>query len=334
MKILHPDRVDVPSPHSTIYRKIASELSHDCYAFAEPGYDSELNDEITVLEVESETKDKIWRYTKEYLNDYDIIHTGPVSHVLLSILSREVTDTSVIHTVHTTGELSEEYGLANSIFRRLMVDRADEVTAVSEFLGNHIRSHYDRGPIVVPNGVDLDAYTPENAPTSESMCLFVGRFVKRKHPEIVLSLARSLPSVEFKMVGSGTMFPTVKDRVDSFNNVEVFSWIDNTELSRLYAEASVALCPYESEAFGMVVIEAMASGTPVVGLDDGNLSRLIRPGQNGTLCQKLDTDEWKTAIKSVTESIRQLSPRESVQKYSWDHIARQYDQVYRSVVSN
>ena len=55
MRILFPDRVDVHSPHSTIYRKVGKELPHDVFAFAEPGYDPSIDDEINIIEVKKQS---------------------------------------------------------------------------------------------------------------------------------------------------------------------------------------------------------------------------------------------------------------------------------------
>ena len=328
MRILFPDRVDVHSPHSTIYRKVGKELPHDVFAFAEPGYDPSIDDEINIIEVGKNIHNKILVYLYEYMSNYDIIHTGPLSHVLMSIPASKLSGAKVVHTVHNAEELSGKYADRNSIRRKTMVNLADQVTVVSKFLKGHLEEYYNRTAEVVPNGVDFNQFRPENAATSESLCLFVGRLVERKNPGFIIDIAEELPSLDFKIVGNGPLSQSISNRSESFPNVELIPWVEQSELERLYAKAGAMICPFEREAFGLVLVEAMASGTPVVGLDDGNISNLVQPTRNGVLCEKLSMKEWRDSIKLALESSSMLSPRESIREYAWERVAQDYDRIY------
>jgi len=155
--------------------------------------------------------------------------------------------------------------------------------------------------------------------------------VDRKHPELIIELAKRRTDLKFAIRGNGPLKEKLEHRVPA--NVEFLDHLSKTALIKEYSRASVTICPYENEGFGMVVIEAMASGTPVVGLDSGSLSSLIT-SKSGELCSTLDVNEWSQTFVQVRDSINQYDPRARSQDFTWDHVAQEYKTVYRNVLGS
>jgi glycosyltransferase involved in cell wall biosynthesis len=132
--------------------------------------------------------------------------------------------------------------------------------------------------------------------------------------------------------GTGNLKSSITDAASDVENVRILDEMPTEKLARRYAEASVLLAPFEREAFGMAVIESMASGTPVVGLDDGNITNLIDDGRNGYVCDDLNIDEWMDAIDKATKITNGELVRETVREYTWNNVASEYRRIYEQLV--
>jgi glycosyltransferase involved in cell wall biosynthesis len=263
---------------------------------------------------------------KLYLSNYDIIHTGASGYKTHPLLLRlgEIRGATHIHTHHTTTPGGYEQ-------QRWLATNAETVTAVSPFVANWAQDEFGLSDVtVIPNGVDRHQFRPDLATTDHDHVLFVGRLVDTKHPELIIEIAKRRTDLKFAICGNGPL----KDELESDSppNVEFLGHLSKSALVEEYARASVMLCPYENEGFGMVVIESMSSGTPVVGLDSGNLSSLIKKDQNGCLCDSLNMEEWLTALEYVQMNREPFDPRESTQQYSWDIVASFYEAAYNELV--
>lgn len=324
MRILCPFRIDSRSPIATIYRNLAAELSHDFFGFVGPQYDCE--DEIIPIQISNNTLKKGSGYAIEYFKKYDIIHLGPTQiRDLLAIPSRQMTSAKILFTTHNVQEKFIK-SLYSILHRKLLFHYASEVVSISEYVADHILETYNQDSKVIPNGVDLKTFSPRSVAPQDQRFLYVGRTVPHKNPSFIVELARSFPEISFDFVYTGQ-----RPRYEIPNNIELFSDMSHRELADRYANATALLCPFEYEGFGMVMIEAMACGTPVIGLNCGALPEVIKPGVNGELCDCLSMDEWSTSMEQVQSNQDSYCPRETAEQYSWNYVAQCYDQLYKKV---
>lgn len=183
----------------------------------------------------------------------------------------------------------------------------DAVVALSRYAADAFeRSLGYRAPVINP-GVELDAFTPssrrERAPTivcsaaAEEPRKHVGllvqafKLVRRERPDARLVLSRPRELSQALQAGVQVHVPGVR-----WANLD-----DRAALARAYGGAWVAALPASSEAFGLVLAEALACGTPVVGYDDGGISEIIdRPGI-GRLFDRLDAEVLAQALLDVLE---------------------------------
>ena len=281
--VFYPHHLDLWTPIHSIHREVAKRLPDRFNVTCFHDTDRILDDKISSkhLPTDSSKVRKAFIYLSAYLNDCNVVHTGPSPRHYLARLTR-FRGASVVHTLHATPIQNK---LQNR--QRALSRQADVVTAVSPYVRDWAR--HDLGLediIVVPNGVDLDYFRTNRAPTESKTLLYVGRFVERKHPEFVIELAKQLPEWTVKL----RVNPSNDVEQTAPSNVEFVERLSYNELADLYSQSACLVCPFEREGFGMVVIEAMASGTPVVGLNDGNLPNLISES-NGVLCSSLDVEE-------------------------------------------
>lgn len=330
VRILCPVRLNSPGPIQTIYREVAKNLQkvYEFYGLCGVNIDNATDVLFDTLPIDS-----TWPLYKRgitllrlYFSDYDIVHTGASGYRTHPLLLRlaDIHDAVHIHTHHTTTpkNYEQQYWLAS---------HAEHVTAVSQFVADWAEDEFDLLDVtVVPNGVDRNEFRPDMATTDEDYILFVGRLISRKNPELIIKIAKRRTDLKFVIRGNGPLKEKLERRAPA--NVEFLDHLSERALIEEYSRASVTICPYENEGFGMVVIESMSSGTPVIGLDSGNLSSVIKNGQNGILCETLDIEEWIAALKHVQTSQEHFEPRKSTKQYSWDIVASSYEAIYDELV--
>lgn len=324
--LFYPHHLDLWNPIHTIHREISRELS-ETYRIVGFSDGTKLAiDNVRLKQIpRNGTKlRKALSYLVSYSGRYDIVHTGPSPRHRFATLAK-LRGASLVHTLHSAPSDTDTRDRQQTLSHQ-----ADIVTAVSPYVAAWAKSELDiENVTVVPNGVDIDHFSPDRAVTEQQTLLFVGRSIPRKHPELPVELARKLPNYTVRM--RGVRASDVDGPVPS--NVEFLDHLSNDELADLYARSQCLLCPFEREGFGMVAIEAMAAGTPVIGLDHGNLPDLITD-RNGTLCDTVTASTWVDAVERVNSSCNTFTPRTTVKKYDWSEIATKYDDIYKHLLAS
>jgi glycosyltransferase involved in cell wall biosynthesis len=153
-----------------------------------------------------------------------------------------------------------------------------------------------------------------------SYYLYVNRLAKAKHPELAVQAANLL-GFKLKVVGSGAMLPQLQKMAK--DNVEFLGAVDDQQLKDLYLSAKALLYPVEDEDFGMVPIEAMAFGTPVIAHFSGGPKETIMDNENGLFFTELSVASLCEAIKKFESTfvfdiskIHQSSKKYSVANFS------------------
>jgi len=195
---------------------------------------------------------------------------------------------------------------------------------------------------VIPPGVDTDRFRPaaSHKPPAASI-LFVGRLDKRKGLEVLLrampEVATRLAEVRLTVVGKGPMETDCRRLVHKLgldNRVEFKGYVANNDLPTFYATADVYCSPaLGGEAFGIVLLEAMACGTPVVASDITGYNEVVTSGETGLLCPPNDPAALaRTLVEMLSRPDLQAKFREAglkkAEELSWPRIAEQVESYY------
>ena len=103
--------------------------------------------------------------------------------------------------------------------------------------------------------------------------------------------------------------------------------------------SDIFLLPTQYEIFGMVLLEAMFFGTPVITTENGGSATLIRNGENGIICDSLSSNDWAKAILSITENknlqntISQNAENTIKNHFTWDRLADTFIGVYKTLLN-
>lgn len=325
VSVLVPWRLDTGAPIATIHKEVARRIEADVYGFAPTDVTIEG---IHTLALPSTKLKKGIAYGKSYFSDFDIIHCGMAAgHAPILPLAQILPNSAnVLTTIHNAEYYGREEPTA-ALSRRSELMSADTITAVSKYVRGFVRDSYDKDSIVIPNGVDTQLFSPEAAATQQNQILYIGRNASRKNASFVLDIAKKLQSYEFRVRVSG-LGDNLENTFESRENITVLDYMPVEQLVREYASAEIVVAPFEREGFGLSVLESLACGTPVVGLDDGNLTELLAT-DGGMLISELAPDRWVAAIRN--HSLDENEARQKAKEFDWDKIAPLYSEQYQKL---
>src|SRR5688572_679340 len=305
---------------------------------------------------------------------YDIIHSHYwMSGIAAASLSDAWGGTPIVHMFHTLGEMKnriarseeEREGEYRIDGEKQVLHRADRVIAATIAEVTQLRFLYKANAsklVVIPPGVDVSHFYPIPADEAkmyiglkpeDRMVLFVGRIEPLKGLDTLIEAMSNLQleekqRVHLAIIGgdpaaspremSGEMARLQKlcDDLSVGQTVVFLGKRDQDKLPYYYSAAELVVMPSHYESFGMVALEAMASGTPVIASEVGGLAYLVKDGETGftipdqepdTLCEKIS---WLLNDHELHASMSQRAV-EYAQDYAWEKIAKQIVDVYKSL---
>lgn len=261
-------------------------------------------------------------------------------------------DTPLVVTIHAT-EFGRHQGWVDKHpqshihgVEKWIVNRADAVIACSAYMREHIADIFsveEHAVQVIPNGIDpgdlravddLDALRASFAAPDEKLVLLVGRLVYEKGFQVALEalpqLIENVGKVRFLVAGSGTHEQELKDQATELGLMEhgtFVGWIGDDVLHSLYRIADLTVVPSIYEPFGLVALEAMASGCPCIVADTGGLREVVPHENVGLRFRSRDPQSLATMAERVltdTELRDRLIAEASdhVLTFDWLDVAR------------
>ncbi len=300
---------------------------------------------------------------------YDLVH----SHYWLSgqvgALARDRWGVPLVHTMHTMGKVKNAAlatgdtpePIARLIGEEQVVAAADMLVANTDDEAKQLIDLYDADPgrvEVVHPGVDLDTFRDVGRsaarerlglPAQGTVITFVGRIQPLKAPDVMLRAVALLlerrPDLRTSLTvavvggpsGSGLEHPDSLVRLAEELGIESLVRfvppVVQEELVDWYAASSLVCVPSYNESFGLVAIEAQASGTPVVAADVGGLSTAVRDGRSGLLVADHEPASYAAAFERVVyepglgETLA-IGAEAHAKQFSWDRTADRMIDVY------
>lgn len=299
-----------------------------------------------------------------HLDNYDLIHGTLMPASTIALSDRSTFDTPIVLTSHSfalalvssfSPAKPAEYLLKyvfhplNVVMDNVAARSADKIIAISGEMQNHLVNGYniDGNSITqISHGVDIDRFRPldnkHDAVSEEKLTLlFVGRLISLKGADLaVKSLAAAdCDEVELLIAGTGRLESDLKryaQRVGIADQVKFLGHV-NQELVDLYSSADATLFASQYEGFGLIILESMASGTPVIGTPAGGFPDIVTDGHDGFIVDR-DPDAIGDLITSLTHESGRLSEmgqsaRELAENRTWNVVAKEIEAVYEEVLA-
>src|SRR5436309_1145750 len=258
---------------------------------------------------------------------------------------------AVVLTPHSDpGVDSASKRLFDKVVPQATLRLADRVIALTASEGRYLeRLRVDPGRIrVIPNGVDMAefAHIPPRRPKADPITiLFVGRlYPRQKGLEYLIAafaVAQSRRKARLRLVGDDwggrTALQTLASSLGVGRAVEFVGELPRTRVIREYESADLFVLPSLFEPFGIVLLEAMAAGLPIIASRVGGIPDVIEDGRTGILVEPRNVQALADAIDSLVAdpSLRMkmgAEGRAQAAKYSWDRLVPRIRSVYEEAV--
>ncbi|MGM3308636.1 glycosyltransferase family 4 protein [Anabaena sp. WFMT] len=315
--------------------------------------------------------EQLLQFQQENGIQYELVHTNYWLSSWVGLQLKQIQGSKQVHTYHSLGIV--KYNAIESIplvaSQRLAVEKeiletADRIVATSPQEKQHMRSLVsNQGDIdIIPCGTDIRRFGSVEREAARAalgiepdakVVLYVGRFDPRKGIETLVRAVRESQfygSQDLKLIIGGGSTPgnsdgRERDRIESIVNELGMSEctcfpgrLSQEILPTYYAAADVCVVPSHYEPFGLVAVEAMASGTPVIASDVGGLQFTVVNENTGLLVPPQDVAAFSHAIDRILSNpewraeLGQSGHRRVMSKFSWDGVAMQLDQLYTQLM--
>lgn len=281
--------------------------------------------------------------------DFDVIHVHDWMCFPAGIAVRQITGKPLVAHVHST-EFDRSGSLVNTAICAIEKEgmlAADQVIAVSDFTRRTIIRNYAISPgkiKTIHNAVEPVEYTvrkKKHGFGADKVVSFLGRITAQKGPEYFIEAAsqviQQVKDVRFVMAGKGDLLDEMKRRAAALNISGYFhfpGFVTDEEITELFRISDVFVMPSVSEPFGIVALEAMQAGVPVVVSRQSGVSEVIR---NAVKVDYWDTREMAGAIcellsnSKFRRSLAEKGRREAG-KLIWSRAAVKVHQIYLDLI--
>ena len=294
---------------------------------------------------------------------FHIIHSHDWLTSYGSITLKLAHDIPLVCTIHAT-----EYGRNNGIKTEMqryisstewmLCFESWKIIVCSDYMKKQVGDifHIPTDKIkVIPNGVnsdefefiaDLKEFRSNYAAEDEKIVFYIGRHVFEKGIHLLVEAANKIvdgyQKTKFIIGGRGPMTEELKDRVEKMGlspKFEFLGYMEDEVRNKLYRVSDVAAFPSLYEPFGIVALEAMSAGCPVVVSDTGGLSEIVQHEITGLKCFTGSPESLVENILKILRDeglgkvIKENALKEIHEKYTWNKIAANTVEVYKAVIS-
>ena len=246
--------------------------------------------------------------------------------------------------------------LYNHFLCNWLFSQSDKNIALSKshLTGSRVLKKYRNKTIIIPNGVNIQDFRTSQSqdecrdilglPLDKRIILFLGSLTPRKGPEILLSAMKSVqrehPDAHLVLSGNGYLEEnlietTIKSRLAEC--VLFTGYIPENLKSLYYRAADIFVLPSFSEAFPLTLLEAGASGLPIVATDVGGISDILHDGINGFMVKTGDPEDLTEKILTLLgdDKLRERLGKKGqmlAEQYSWESVAEETEKLYLDLI--
>lgn len=294
----------------------------------------------------------IWRLCRR--NRFDAVHVHwPLPHAAFGWVARLASGARVVTTFYGAELRWVRHSLPwFSFFLRWAARSSDRVTAISTFTARELREYTGKTVEVIPYTVGFPTNSEFRIQNSESRgneVLTVGRLVERKGVRYLIDAFGLLPDAlgaRLVVAGGGPLLEPLRAQAaasPAADRIELTGRISAAELAARYRRAAVYVQPAvvdsrgDTEMLGVVLLEAMHHGVPVIGSDVGGITDIIIHDRTGLLVPEKDPAALARAIESMLtdrplrERMVDNARQHIKENFNWDTIVNTWIKLYRSM---
>lgn len=289
-------------------------------------------------------------------NDLDILHAHyAIPFGAAALLAKQIVyprELKIVLTLHGTDITLVGNNASFKPVTRMTIENADAVTVVSQFLKDETILQFDvkKNLNIIYNFIDPDRHESEPCPCipqchedSQKTIMHISNFrpVKRIR-DVVAIFAKICDVVDSRLilVGDGPDAPVAREMGQKLGILDRMNFVGIVDrVAPLLARADLFLLPSSTESFGLVALEAMASGVPVIASDIGGIPEVIDHGQTGYLAPVGDVDAMaQFAIDLLLDEEKHCrfgaeAQKQARQRFDYRLIVPQYEKLYEATLA-
>ena len=304
------------------------------------------NGSVARLQFSPAVHGKVRRWLAD--GDFDVLHLHEPNAPSLSMWALRVAEGPIVATFHTSTTKS----LTLAVFQGVLRPWHEKIVgriAVSDLARRWQMEALGSDAVEIPNGVDVASFASapllDGYPRPGKTVLFLGRYDEPRKGMAVLidalpRLVEHFPGVQVLVVGRGDQDELRSKAGGLGGHLRFLGQVDDAAKASALRSADVYCAPHAGgESFGIVLVEAMAAGTPVVASDLHAFRQVLRDGDAGRLVPVEDGAALAAGLVAVLEN-DQLAKRyvaagaDAVRRYDWSVVANQIMQVYETVAGS
>jgi phosphatidylinositol alpha-mannosyltransferase len=282
--------------------------------------------------------------------DFDILHLHEPFTPMVSVSALVQSPAINVGTFHACHNKSRSYATFKPILKRLMTRLHGKITVSQpalDFVSRYLPDDYR----IIPNGIDIQRFTLDGPVRKEFSkdklnIVFVGRLEQRKGLNYLLracaKVKHQFPGFRLIVVGPGTRLrPGYEDLAQelSLDNVVFTGFVSNEELPEYYRTADIFCAPATGgESFGIVLLEAMSCGKPVIASNIAGYASVLTHNEQGLLVPPRDVDSLAQSLLTLLNdsSLRERMGEKGIihaRKFSWENVSRQVMDYYTELLN-
>jgi glycosyltransferase involved in cell wall biosynthesis len=285
--------------------------------------------------------------TARHARDCDLIHAEWSFSAAAAVLSKWLHRKPILATLQGSDIFQVTRSPLGSALTRQVLSRCDRITVLSRALLNATAAlGLPAGQItIVPNGVDTNHFLPPDTQEREKLILYVGSFIERKGVRHLLDaipqVLNEFPGFRLVLIGEGPQEPVLRQQAEDLGVSELTTFVGfrpQDEIKTWMQKAQVLVLPSLEEGMGVVLLEALACGTPLVASRIDGIQDVVTPDV-GVLVPPADPQALAKGLRHVlAEPLKwdqlSLAARErAMVHYDWDYVSSKYVALYRDVIS-
>ena len=304
------------------------------------------NGSVARLQFSPAVHGKVRRWLAE--GEFDVLHVHEPNAPSLSMWALRVAEGPIVATFHTSTTKSLSLAVFGGLLRPMQEKIVGRI-AVSDLARRWQMEALGSDAVEIPNGVDVASIASapllDGYPRPGKTVLFLGRYDEPRKGIAVLidalpGLVEHFPGVQVLVVGRGDEDELRSNAGGLAGHLRFLGQVDDAAKASALRSADVYCAPNTGgESFGIVLVEAMAAGTPVVASDLHAFRRVLRDGDAGRLVPVEDGAALAAGLVAVLEDNR-LANRyvaagaDAVRRYDWSVVADQIMRVYETVAGS
>ena len=278
--------------------------------------------------------------------EFDVLHVHEPLAPSVSVLACWAAKGPIVATWHSSMDRSRVI-LSLAKLAQTVMEKISARIAVSDAAAQTMTEHVGGDPVIIPNGVDVASFSGAPAlpgwPGDGKALVFLGRIDEpRKGVEVLLKafplIRREFPDIRLLIAGPGDLESLIEDFSPAdASAITHMGLVDSETKARVFASGDVYIAPNTGgESFGIVLLEAMATGTPVVASDLTAFARVLEGGKSGQLFENENPDSLaNTVIDLLRDEHRLAELRRAgiarAAEFDWSTVVLKILDVYESV---